>query len=347
MSEEKNLFRQFVADMDQILHQNEKDDKRDQKQMLEDLIQLESNFKNVLLSHPSGNETYSKFMNFILNEKGNILSARVYFRERQDTFSSKLFKAFHKKNPEMLHRFRINFLFAKWCLEFKPSVKIDSKGNSKTIKEYKNYNGPLKKRLNHIYDNMINIRNKLCQNNLPLAINRAKIFWSKVPPSHLEYMDLIQAATEGLITALDKYVPPYRTVFRSTAIGRMTLNMMTDYNDTLVKIPPKEKRILYRANNAKRKENLTDQSKIVDYVNESFDGVTESELSKIEAAASQITDLYEKTDNSFSLAEKLFHTEESVETKAQNNQIFLIMKIGLSKLSIIEKKVILLKYGDL
>lgn len=347
MTEEKNLFRKFVADMDHLLQDNERKDYRDQKQMLDSLIQLELNFKNVLLSHKTGIETYNRFMNFIINEKGNILSARVFFRERQDTFSKKMFKAFHKKDSTLLHKFRINFLFAKWCLETELSEK-SSKNNSTQKKIiYKNYKGPLRKRLEKIYQEIIITRNKLCENNLPLAINRAKIFWSKVPPNHLDYMDLIQAASEGLITALDKFVPPYRTVFRSTAIGRMTLNMMTDYNDTLVKIPPKEKRILYRANNAKRKEKITEQSKIVDYVNESFSKVTESELSKIEAAASQVMDIYEKTENSYSLSDKLSDKDKDIESNLEANQIITIIKIGFSNLSVIEKKIILLKYGDI
>jgi RNA polymerase sigma factor (sigma-70 family) len=247
----------------------------------------------------------------------------------------------------MLHKFRINFLFAKWVLEKEVTEKLNDKNELQKTTVYKNYKGPSKKRLEAIYKEIIETRSKLCENNLPLAINRAKIFWSKVPANHLEYMDLIQASSEGLITALDKFVPPYRTVFRSTAIGRMTLNMMTDYNDTLVKIPPKEKRILYRANNAKRKENITDQSKIVDYVNESFNGVTQSDLTKIEAAAAQVVDIYEKTDNSYSLSEKLFNEDENTEINAQNRQLLTIIKIGFSNLSVLEKKIILLKYGDL
>lgn len=347
MKQDRNLFRQFVADMDSLLQANEREDSRDQKKMLDELIQLEANFKKVILSHKSGNDTYVKFMDFIMNEKGNILSARVYFRERQQTFSSKLFKAFHKKNASMLHKFRINFLFAKWCLEKGPVLKEEKDGKKSKVTGYLNYKGPYKKRLEKMFSQIIETRNKLCENNLPLAINRAKIFWSKVPESHLEYMDLIQTATEGLITALDKFVPPYRTVFRSTAIGRMTLNMMTDYNDTIVKIPPKEKRILYRAKNAKRKENITDQSKIVDYVNESFNGVTESDLSEIEAAAAQVVDIYEKTENSYSIAEKIFDENNNTETKCESLQIKFILKIGINDLSPIERKILLLKHGEL
>ena len=326
MTDDQNLFRQFVGEMDSMLRDNEKTDTRTQKAMIDDLIALEAKFKRVLLSSESGKEIYKKFMSFILNDKGNILSARVYFRERQETFSDKLFKAFHCKRSKMLHKFRINYLFVKWCMG--------------------TYRGPNKKILLQIMIEIETIRSKLCENNLPLAINRAKIFWSNVPPSHLEYMDMIQAASEGLLTALDKFVPPYRTVFRSTAIGRMTLNMMTDYNDTLVKIPPKEKRILYRANNAKRKQNMTEQSKVVDYVNESFRGVTESELSAIEAAASNVIDIYQKTEDTHSLSERLPDEKQDVERNASTDQMRQLIYQGLAILEILERKIVFLKHGD-
>lgn len=328
MSDDRNLFRQFIGEMDSMLRENERDDGRDQKTLLNELFILESRFKKTMLSHESGRVVYKKFMTFILEEKGNILSARVYFRERQDTFTEKLFKAFHRKNSRMLHKFRINFLFVKWAMD--------------------HYKGPHKKILNAIMKQMLDVRHILCQNNLPLAINRAKIFWSHVPQSHMEYMDFIQAASEGLVSAIDKFVPPYKTVFRSTAIGRMTLNMLTDYNDTLVKIPPKEKRILYRANVAKRKKNLTDQSKVVDYVNESFEGVTGTQLSEIEAAASHVVDLNQKPDDGegYSLVEKLADESENVEQNAMDNEQNRRMKSGLKKLEVIEKKVVYLKNGD-
>ncbi|NIP30507.1 MAG: hypothetical protein GTN59_08105, partial [Candidatus Dadabacteria bacterium] len=101
-------------------------------------------------------------------------------------------------------------------------------------------------------------------------------------------MDFIQNANEGLMNAIDKFVPPYKTVFRSVAIGRMTLNMHTDHNATMVKFSPTEKRILYRANNAKVKAKLTDQGDILNYVKESFNSVTPEKLRDILSAATGV-----------------------------------------------------------
>ena len=322
-----DLFRQFVNEMNELMDLQTTAGANSQKADLELLFSLERKFKQVLMSHKaSGKEVYIRFMKFILEEESNMLSARVYFREKQDTFSEKMFKAFHKRRPPMLHKFQVNYMFVRWALN--------------------NYSGPKRKTLTKIKIAMEKIRNALCEANLPLAINRAKLFWSKVPESHLEYMDLIQASSEGLICAIDKFVPPYKTVFRSVAIGRMTLNMTTDYSSTMLKLPPKAKRILYRANKARRSKKAMSQEDIKDYVNESFKGTTTDDLYQIESAATNVASIDEKYDDGSSLGDKLSNGQDA-EAAVSGQQILNKLSSGMLHLDVMEMKIIKLKNGDL
>lgn len=353
-----NLFRQFVVAMDTLIKENAVVDNRNQRALLDDLFVVENQFKKVLLSSHHGKKVYADFMDFILKEgfdhqddlpEGyiprnrddllafkeelsedgrNILRARVYFRERQNTFSKRIAKAFHKHSPDLLHRFKINYEFARWSVE--------------------HYKGPKWRTLRKLYKDILELRKILCENNLPFAINQAKVFWSKSPETHLEYMDLIQASSEGLLTAIDKFVPPYKTVFRSTAIGRMKLNMRDESSSTLVKLPPREKRILYRAKNAKTKEKLTKESDILAYVGKSFKGVTADELADIQSAAATTASIDEKPDDSYSLSEKLHDTSDPIDERVIKRDLRDKVTDAVHWiLSIIERKVIQMKNGDI
>lgn len=320
----EDLFKKFVGEMDGIIRSNEITNGKTQKELLNALVKTEKEFRRILISTNSGKQIYKEFVDFIMEDKSNMLSARVYFRERQDTFSFKIFNAFHKRKPEMLFKYKINFLFASWAI--------------------KRYRGLHAAKLKSLLSEIAFLRKTLCENNLPLAINRAKIFWSKTAPSHLEYMDLIQTSSEGLLNAIDKFVPPYRTVFRSVAIGRMNLNMSTDYSDTIVVLPPKDKRILYRANKAKSKK---DNKDVVKFVNESFSGVSESDIQSIEAAANQLINIDEKSEGSVSVGEKL-SSNHSIEESVINSELIVRLILGIkSELTTLERKLTLLIYGDI
>lgn len=350
-------FRQFVEAMDTILRTTEKVDGRDQRKLLEDLIALETKFRKRLLSTKHGGKLYREFMDFILKkgrhtpkenesnyipddkadmmefqdvvsqESRNILRARVYFRERQDMFSESIAKAFHRNRSSMLHKFKVNYEFVMWTME--------------------NYHGPNRRVLATLTKHIIKTRKILCENNLPLAINRAKIFWSSVPETHLEYMDLIQTSSEGLITAIDKFVPPYKTVFRTTAIGRMTLNMSTDHSATLVKLSPRDKRILYRARKARGKEKLTNENEILAYVQQSFKNVTKEYLNEILAAAQGAVDIDHKAEDSHPLSEKIPDIGVPVDEQAASGELREKLSDGLFTLVTRERKIVCLKNGDL
>jgi DNA-directed RNA polymerase specialized sigma subunit len=61
-------------------------------------------------------------------------------------------------------------------------------------------------------------------------------------------MDFVQIATEGLLSAIDKFVLPYSEVFRCVAIGRMLGNFIEAYSETVLHFYPTDKRKVYRAN---------------------------------------------------------------------------------------------------
>ncbi len=98
-------------------------------------------------------------------------------------------------------------------------------------------------------------RKELIEVNLPLAISRARIFKKSTPDSHLDYMDLVQASSSGLVNAVDKFCLPYTPVFRAVIIGRSTGNLIDSYSQTMLHFNPGDKRKIYRANKARSRGN--------------------------------------------------------------------------------------------
>lgn len=121
--------------------------------------------------------------------------------------------------------------------------------------------------LNTLFQKIKDIRDEMITQNLPLAISRARIFWSYTPESHLSYVDLIDIAAEGLTISVDKYVIPpggYTRIFRSVSIGRMVSGFIEEYSNTLIHFYPNDKNKLYKANKL-----LKDKTNIdYDYVSE-------------------------------------------------------------------------------
>lgn len=333
MTDEVSLFRKFVTEMDAMLRSNENESDKSQRQLLNELFKLESDFKKLLLSNNSGDLIYKKFMDYILNDKKNKLSVRPYFRERQDTFSNRVFKILKDKDSKRLHRFRINYLFAKWVLD------NDDTGKPR-------YTGRHRVKMQNIYLEILERRRLLCENNMPLAIHWAKRFWADLPKTHLEYMDLIQDSNRGLLEAIDNFVPPYKTVFRSTAIGRMGLNMSEDFGSTLIKLSPKDRRILYRVRMAKKaNENITEEE-LVKFVQESFKGVTYAHIFELEQATSGLASMDYSPDGTRSMAETIADPDAETD-KVENAQLRAKLTLQLERLKIIEKKVLVMKHGEL
>lgn len=197
-----------------------------QREQVEGLINLEHEFKLALIKDSRGIIVYRKFVEYICVTKGNILDARPYFRERQGVFKDEISVTLKAGRARALYRFRFNYRFIHFALG---AVKWAP--GSRVVK---------------IANKIKALRDTLVTTNLPLACKRAREFFNKTPRSHLEHMDLVQIACEGLLSAVDKFTPPFCRAFRAVIIGRISGNMIEQYNETLVHFYPREKRQLYR-----------------------------------------------------------------------------------------------------
>jgi hypothetical protein len=207
-----------------------------QKQQVEELISLETRFRKKLIKHQYGKWAYRRFIEFITTEKKNILAARPYFRERQETFAKKISKALKERDVEKLATFAINYQFILFVVALQP------RGNGWGAKS------PIVR----FADKIRLLRQTIVEMNMPLGISRARVFYSRTPKSHLSYMDEIQIAAEGMMSGVDKYAPDEYGVdpkqFCATMIGRMTGNFIEEYSETLIHFYPVDKRKIYRAN---------------------------------------------------------------------------------------------------
>lgn len=230
-SEARAHFRSFASSLEQQLKnyplEDEETSMERQKRQVEDLFDAEARFKQTLLDSPFGEEVFERFITFICDERRNILDARKYFRERQVRFVAEISPNLKTRNWKGLSQFRYNYSFIKFAVEY--------------------LNGRVPE-LDTIFAEVAKKRNELVEVNLPLAISRSRIFVGRTPKSHLTIMDFIQSASEGLLTAVDKFTPPYTPAFRSTAMGRMHGNFIEDYSETSLHFFPVDRRKLYRAN---------------------------------------------------------------------------------------------------
>jgi len=200
-----------------------------QRVQVEALAQLEIDFRQSLETDPNGNMAYEVFLDYILEDKRNILAARPYFRERRKFFKSKVSAAIRDRDIGSLKTFHLNYHFIKLVTKtvtFKP----------KTLA---------------IIEKIKEARQQLVVMNLPLVINRARIFWSRTPKSHCSFLDLIQMGAEGLISAVDKFAGEYTAMYRGVIVGRVVGNLVEGYSKTMVHFYPADKRRLYRANKYK------------------------------------------------------------------------------------------------
>jgi DNA-directed RNA polymerase sigma subunit (sigma70/sigma32) len=309
----------------------------DQKQQVELLFSLENKFKNSIQRYQQTHDIYIKFINHIVNNNGNILSARPYFREKADVFSSKITEAIKEKDARSLMKCDINFQFIDFIV--------------------KNWKGKLPERTRGYYKDFLEARRILIENNLPLAINRAKLFYRKTPRSHLTLLDLIDICTHGLISGVDKYVGEYTKVWRSVCIGRMVGYMIDEYSKTFLRMYPTDKKILYRANALKYRLKIEDVVELTKAVNESFQKDKEEGKNTPKLPISEIhirtllngssyTSANTKTgDNNEGLTIYDYSPDlgPSVEDMAIKKDLIDKVSSALQELSIIEKKIIKLK----
>jgi RNA polymerase sigma factor (sigma-70 family) len=268
-------FREFASSLKKAIERyGQMEDKtflERQKLQVDTLIALEREFKRALIAHQHGKATYKRFIEYICDERKNILDARPYFRERQSVFTEQISVALRQRSERRLFRFNFNYRFVSFVLNQRNWGK-----RSMLVK--------LGKRIAEVRDELVTM-------NMPLAISRARIFYSRTPKSHLSRMDLVQIACEGLMSGVDKFVPPFSKAFRSVAIGRMTGNFIEQYSETPIHFFPRYKRILYRINKLVGR-GVTDPEKLAELVNEGLNPsqyTTAAEVSDLMAAASTVS----------------------------------------------------------
>lgn len=272
-------FRYFAGSLERAIAEYDDEDKAEQqKRQMEALMALEVDFRSELIGHKLGVETYDSFIGHICDVQKNILDARPYFRERHERFSDEISDVLKARNAMGLYPFRINYQFIAFVM-----------GSGKFVS---------KTRLARIARQIEKLRNEIIVTLLPIGVNRARVFFRRTPKSHLQHMDLIQIACEGLMNGIDKYCPDEHGFsvrqFRSTVIGRMGGNFIADYSQPLIHFYPADKRKLYRANkSARRYAGAMDYQKLSEAVN---DGVKKTshqtnpiELADLMAAASTVS----------------------------------------------------------
>lgn len=327
------MFAQLAQEIARCIEKNK--DGTTQKQQFEELVIAERLFhETVLSSNRISTEIYKRFIQEIRVTNKNILSARPYFRESSDTFSEKITPALKANDPEALKVFDINYHFVVFAK--------------------KRWIGLWPKKAEVLYKRVERARDILVQNNMALAINRAKIFYRKTPKGHLSFSDMIEISAMGLCAGIDKYVGEFKKNFVGVCIGRIVGNLIDEYSATQIHFYPSDRRILYRANSIRGRRGVTDIEELTKAVNDSFaadllEGKTAPkpisvvELSYLMAASSLISSdsnvgeqgfgIYDFTPDGSDNAEEAFIKKEETSEIARLAQ----------KLPLINRKVLRLK----
>lgn len=244
-----------------------------QRKQVEELLDAEKKFKETVLRYQQSKEVYKKFLQKVIVQNRNILSARPYFRESATTFSQSITPAIKSGNIDELKKFDINYQLIKF------------------IKD--NWLGPFPDRANDLFNRVYKARTILIENNMPLAVNRAKLFYRKTPKSHLTLMDMIGICGMGLAAGVDKWCGIYSPVFRSVCIGRMVGNLIDAYSETMLHFYPSDKRVLYKANSIRGRQGIDEIDKLADAINKSFkqDELDGKSIPKYEVKAGELNDL--------------------------------------------------------
>jgi RNA polymerase sigma factor (sigma-70 family) len=251
-----NSFYWLANSIAAILAENKKDD-TSQKQEVEELVLAEKLFKEEILRYKYSTQVYEKFIQQIRIVDRNILYGKIYFRESSETFSKEITPCLKNQDIQGLKKFNVNFNL----IEF--------------IKQ--NWRGPLGSKAEKLYQRVNRARRVLVENNMPLAINVAKLFYRKVPKSpQTSLMDMISTAILGLCSAVDKYTGDkngeYSEVFRSVIMGRATGNIIKMYTEssTQMHFYPSDKKIMYKANSIRGRKGIVDIKELTAAVNAAF-----------------------------------------------------------------------------
>ncbi len=299
------------------------------KGLVEDLVTCEQRFFAAL----TRNEKLSKkvrtgFISYITEERGNILSARPFYRDDRDIFTEKISPLIKARDGRALD-FQLNAQFTLWAL--------------------KKFGEEMPARAKKLADKSLKIRETIAIQNLPLAVSRANIFRSKTPASpHLSRLDQIQICVEGLMSAIDKYRLPWTPSFVSTIIGRASGLMIQAYSTPELHLYSLDQTKLYRANKALRRQ--LPLSEIVEKVNSGLNPKDHTDAEEIEMlvtashsalsldAAMSARDT-EKSSHISNVASPGPSPEEMVEGAELSDKL----NTAVSKLPVLQRKILALR----
>lgn len=326
-------FYKLAGEVTRVLAQNK--DGSTQEEQVEELLDAERKFKDTILKYRMSTEIYKMFLQKICVINKNILSARPYFRESATSFSKNITPHIKSSNIEELKKFDINYQFIKFIRE--------------------SWRGPFPKRAEELFQRVHRAREILIENNMPLAINRAKLFYRKVPKSHLTLMDMISICGMGLAAGIDKWCGKYSPVFRSVCIGRMVGNLIDSYSETMLHFYPSDKRILYKANSIRGRQGIDEIHELTDAVNKSFAAdelegksipkkdINVSELSHLMSAASLVSSDATVNDEGYGVYHFTEDPNADIEAKYMEAELTNKMLNLSKKLPLIQRKVLALK----
>ena len=336
---EKDFFKMFIKDLNKALAS--RTDLADQKKQVEKLIKLENQFRKSIWKYPvQSREVYKKFLLKIVVEDRNILSSRPYFREKSPRFNQEISPLMKKGQVNRLRKFHINFNLMTYIRN--------------------NWVGSLPPECEELYQAVKKARNILIEDNIALSINRAKLFFRKVPESHLSIDDMMGIAATGLTIAIDKFVGPYSKVFRGVIIGYITRDLMDDYSSTLIYLYPSDKQLLYRANTIKSRQGIEDPVELAKAVTASLQEDKKNGKSTVKSKVStsdlallmNATDVLSETAPSleeegttvsmFDVYSKL-ENDDAMEQRAADKQAMFTMLKCIKELDLHSQKVIKLK----
>lgn len=327
-------FYRLAKELTEVLDNNK--DGTDQKTQADELFDAERQFKKAVLKYEKqSTEIYKKFLQKICIENRNILSARPYFRETATNFSKKVTPSIKQRDTTTLKTFDINFQF----IEF---IRNNWKGQFPKLAEIQ-------------YQRVFQARKLLIENNMPLAINRAKIFYRKTPKGHLSLLDMIGIASTGLTSGIDKFCGTYSRMFNGVIIGRIVGNLIDQYSETQLHFYPSDRRIIYKANSIRGRQKIDDVKELADAVNKSFkedalEGksipkkeITEGELANLLNAANLLSTDSTVDNEGFGVYSYTIDENSNTEDICIEKETYMQMLNLIKTLPVLHQKVLRLK----
>ena len=200
-----------------------------QKAHWERLYEMECQFKADLLAHPKGLDVCQRWMEAVTSGTGKgMLPSRVYFRERQVTFAASISAELASRNLAAVLTHNLNYRWIRWVASQEPT-----KGKRWPVK------------MRQLVKKIEVQRQEAALMLMPLAVNRARLFWPCAKRGHLSFLDLISICAEGVMIGLDKFCGPFTAAYRDVAIGRMVGLLIEENSRTTLHFSPPDRRALY------------------------------------------------------------------------------------------------------